>query len=86
MGVLWIAGEARDQEEPGSQSQRFAPQEAMPGLASGVFQGRETDQSFVLGSPETEPPFEMVWFVTLQGQDCSIGHQTKGLSQSGTCR
>lgn len=53
-GALWIAREARDREEPESQSQGPAPCEATPGLASGVCQKREAEYGFFLGSPEEE--------------------------------
>lgn len=39
MELLQISGEARDREEPESQSQILAPFEAMPRLASRVLSG-----------------------------------------------
>lgn len=37
MGVPWLAGEARDKDDPGSISQRVDSLEAIPGLAVGEF-------------------------------------------------
>lgn len=56
-GMLWITREAQDREEPGSESQRGARLEVMPGLAARSFR-RKTRPGFFLGIPRAELPLE----------------------------